>query len=392
MLFKLCVIHISELWRQKRVNIRGITPAGLINQSCCIWICWWRWVVVIKWGFTHFKYDMNLAAGSFQFQKISTKQQLFQGEMQSWCQKGAKLHGGLWFVCLFVCLKRQILYHTKNISEICFLNFKYLYLLTPICELSIPPRNISGSATGAWTPHHWTQLRKPGRLSPWCHECVAGEIQHRQLVGAAARVSSASVQVKAHSRDREQRPEVTAELIRCRRRRSLCCVRKPLSRSRLWIVILLSLLFQVGFQWKYDIFGASPPWIERGCSLRATERRGSERISRFSFFSVFLFWPSRGRTLLRTAMRWGNCEVDPAPTSDISFLRLLPAVAKVSVGSCAGILSSAILFSPRFLLPGQMHTNAFRSSTDKEWTRFRGSNVRQHFVIYVHFFFCRIDW
>lgn len=82
--------------------------------------------------------------------------------------------------------------------------------------------------------------------------------------------------------------------------------------------------------------------------------------------------------------------MDPAPTSDISFLRLLPAVAKVSVGSCAGILSSAILFSPRFLLPGQMHTNAFRSSTDKEWTRFRGSNVRQHFVIYVHFF-CRID-
>ncbi|CAG5863534.1 unnamed protein product [Menidia menidia] len=30
------------------------------------------------------------------------------------------------------------------------------------------------------------------------------------------------------------------------------------------------------------------------------------------------------------------------------------------------------------LLPGQMHTNAFRSSTDKEWTRFRGSNV-EHF-------------
>lgn len=79
-------------------------------------------------------------------------------------------------------------------------------------------------------------LRKPGRLSPWCHECVAGEIQHRQLVGAAARVSSASVQVKAHSRDREQRPEVTAELIRSRRRRSLCW-RKPLSRSRLRMVI-----------------------------------------------------------------------------------------------------------------------------------------------------------
>lgn len=36
---------------------------------------------------------------------------------------------------------------------------------------------------------------------------------------------------------------------------------------------------------------------------------------------------------------------------------------------------SVILFSPRSLLPGQMNTNAFRSSTDKEWTRFRGSNV-----------------
>lgn len=74
--------------------------------------------------------------------------------------------------------------------------------------------------------------------------------------------------------------------------------------------------------------------------------------------------------------------MDPAPTSDFFFfLRFLPAVAKVSVGSCAGILSSAILFSPRFLLPGQMHTNAFRSSTDKEWTRFRGSNVSQRFLV-----------
>lgn len=27
-----------------------------------------------------------------------------------------------------------------------------------------------------------------------------------------------------------------------------------------------------------------------------------------------------------------------------------------------------------------MHTNAFKSSTDKEWTRFRGSNVSVHVV------------
>lgn len=56
--------------------------------------------------------------------------------------------------------------------------------------------------------------------------------------------------------------------------------------------------------------------------------------------------------------------------SALCFLWLLPKVSP-----CAGIPLSVILFSPRSLLPGQMHTNAFRSSTDKEWTRFRGSNV-----------------
>lgn len=68
---------------------------------------------------------------------------------------------------------------------------------------------------------------------------------------------------------------------------------------------------------------------------------------------------------------------DEETLSCFALRRQIPA----SFGSCrrvsprAGILLSLILFSPRSLLPGQMHTNAFRSSTDKEWTRFRGSNV-----------------
>lgn len=142
----------------------------------------------------------------------------------------------------------------------------------------------------------------------------------------------------------------------------------------------------MSFQWKYDIFGASPPWIEKGCSLRATERRRSERISRFSFFLSFIFDQVGGE--LSSGPRCDEEIVKWILLPRLTFfLRFLPAVAKVSVGSCAGILSSAILFSPRFLLPGQMHTNAFRSSTDKEWTRFRGSNVSQHFFIYVLFLF-----
>lgn len=141
----------------------------------------------------------------------------------------------------------------------------------------------------------------------------------------------------------------------------------------------------VRLPWKYDIFGASPPWIERGCSLRATERRGLGRSSRLFFFIIFFFSfffdqvrgeLSSGPQCDEEIVRW-----IPLLRLTFSFLRFLPAVAKVSVGSCAGILSSAILFSPRFLLPGQMHTNAFRSSTDKEWTRFRGSNVSQRFLV-----------
>ncbi len=74
-------------------------------------------------------------------------------------------------------------------------------------------------------------------------------------------------------------------------------------------------------------------------------------------------------------IRWGTSEV-----------AVLTRPLYASSGCCqrfspwAGILLSVILFSPRSLLPGQMHTNAFRSSTDKEWTRFRGSNVSDHLV------------
>lgn len=66
---------------------------------------------------------------------------------------------------------------------------------------------------------------------------------------------------------------------------------------------------------------------------------------------------------------WGGC----SPASNLCFLRLQSQ--SQSQSPWAGILLSVILFSPRSLLPGQMNTNAFRSSTDKEWTRFRGSNV-----------------
>lgn len=77
-----------------------------------------------------------------------------------------------------------------------------------------------------------------------------------------------------------------------------------------------------------------------------------------------------GKSHLPTAIRWGHSEVAvlhrPVYASFGCYQMVSP---------WAGILLSAILFSPRSLLPGQMHTNAFRSSTDKEWTRFRGSNV-----------------
>ena len=56
------------------------------------------------------------------------------------------------------------------------------------------------------------------------------------------------------------------------------------------------------------------------------------------------------------------------------FLRLL--FLRLLSEPMTGILLCGILFSPRTLLPGQMHTNAFRSPKDKEWTRFsHGSNV-----------------
>lgn len=102
--------------------------------------------------------------------------------------------------------------------------------------------------------------------------------------------------------------------------------------------------------------GASPPGTEIACSLRATERRGAEKI-----WTPWRLELSSGTQNNEEILRWlsdscsfGCCQ---------------------SVSPWAGILHSVILFSPRSLLPGQMHTNAFRSSTDKEWTRFRGSDV-----------------
>lgn len=274
-------------------------------------------------------------------------------------------------------------------------NLRYLFIGTYMRanDSSLP------SKKHLWL-RHWSlnaapvnATKEPGRLPPWCHECVAVEIQHRQLVGAAARVSSTSVQVKAHSRRQRAAPGGNSRVGPLSASEITVLEEAELKESTLNCHLFFYHCFKVCFQWKYDIFGASPPWIERGCSLRATERRGSNRIPRFSFPPClsFFFWPNRGGTVLRTALRWRNREVDPAPTSDPLFLRFLSAVAKVSVGSCAGILSSAILFSPRFLLPGQMHTNAFRSSTDKEWTRFRGSNVSQHSFIYVLFFYCFVE-
>lgn len=92
-----------------------------------------------------------------------------------------------------------------------------------------------------------------------------------------------------------------------------------------------------------------------------------------------VFW-TVWRALLRIATPWRGCEV-AAVSASFGCSR--------SPRPRAGLLWSVILFSPRSLLPGQMNTNAFRSSTDKEWTRFRGSNVSGLFFFppFLSFFF-----
>lgn len=113
---------------------------------------------------------------------------------------------------------------------------------------------------------------------------------------------------------------------------------------------------------------ASPLWIEVAWSLRAAERKGTEALVLKEFGETS---PQDCSSYDEETLRW---QLSP---SALCFLWLLPKVSP-----CAGIPLSVILFSPRSLLPGQMHTNAFRSSTDKEWTRFPGSNVSGHLVKY----------
>jgi len=80
---------------------------------------------------------------------------------------------------------------------------------------------------------------------------------------------------------------------------------------------------------------------------------------------------------------WGGRR-DPWTTYDEDTLRCRQS-PRSQRSAHEPILLCGILFSPRSLLPGQMHTNAFRSPKDKEWTRFsRGSNVSLHiFGLYM---------
>lgn len=181
-------------------------------------------------------------------------------------------------------------------------------------------------------------------------------------------VPLASVQVKAHSRS--HRLEAKTHGIESA---VLETKKKPIANS-------LYPWEQSSLQWGISTRCSASPLsfpmqllrvstLDRNSPI--TARRWAQRIWGFGFERVGEISPQDCSSYDEETLRW---QLSP---STLCFLWLLPEVSP-----CAGIPLSVILFSPRSLLPGQMHTNAFRSSTDKEWTRFRGSNVSGHLVKY----------
>lgn len=172
------------------------------------------------------------------------------------------------------------------------------------------------------------------RLYLWCHET---EIQHHQLV-----VVLGWIRIPLHQCKSRHIAETTA----WRKR-----------RAELDLVLLETILALIVSTAEHSLLQ-----LLRASALDSNSVR-AQRI-----------WELRksGRHLssgLYNAMR----KIWPRPLCALSgfYQKVIP---------WTGIPIRVILFSPRSLLPGQMHTNAFRSSTDKEWTRFRGRNVSEQLV------------
>lgn len=203
---------------------------------------------------------------------------------------------------------------------------------------------------------------------------LSGETQHRQLVGVAlgwARVPLHQCKLRHIAGTSAWRQSCAEPHLPQRWRGIRALVLRVPHDSQINTATDHQTLSKWTFFFSFmRTVGASPQGTERASSLCAPRSAKDLRSSGLDRLER----SAADRNTMKTF--WGGC----SPTSNLCFPWPQPEL----FSPWAGILLSAILFSPRSLLPGQMNTNAFRSPTDKEWTRFRGSNVSGPLFFHLH--------